>query len=85
MAGPYYLDPGQSQGNIPTWGFGGNTKVIVYNKSPWVGKISMTAGGSPTEYDDIEPGEVTLERNFGGVLLTVKNESEKAPLEIKTE
>jgi hypothetical protein len=67
------------------WGFGGRTKVIVDNKSPWVGRISMTAGGSPAEYNDVERGEVIFERNFGGVLLTVKNESQRAPLEVKTE
>ena len=40
---------------------------------------------APTESLPAPHGEVSLERNFGGVLLTVKNESEKAPLEIKTE
>jgi hypothetical protein len=34
----------------------------------------MTAGGSPTEFNDIAPPLAEFNRNFGGVLLAVKNE-----------
>jgi hypothetical protein len=43
MAGPYFLDPGTSQGNIRTWQWPRQTTVIVDNMSPQMGKISLKA------------------------------------------
>jgi hypothetical protein len=67
MAGPCFLDPGMSQGNIPTWQWTRQTTVIVDNKSPQMGKISLKAGASPTEHVDVGPAtEIQLERSFAG-------------------
>ena len=60
------------------------TKVTVANFSPSLGRLSMKAGASPQEFEDIEPGEVSFDRDFGGVLLTVQNEG-KVPLRVKTQ
>jgi hypothetical protein len=84
MAGPFFLDPGKGQTEIPTWAAGKRTKVTVANFSPSLGRLSMKAGASPQEFEDIEPGEVSLERDFGGVLLTLQNEG-NVPLTVKTE
>jgi hypothetical protein len=76
MAGPYELDPGQTQYGILTHPVWQNTRVIVTNNSNKAGKISMTAGASATEHDDVHPGVTNFDRNFGGVLLAVKNEGD---------
>jgi hypothetical protein len=85
MAGPYHLKPGQTQGGIPTWAGTSQTKVLVTNNDKdEVGKISMTAGGSPTEFDDVPHGTHTFSRAFGGVQLAVKNEG-KVELTVETQ
>jgi hypothetical protein len=76
MAGPYKLKPGQTQKSIPTWESPRQTDVCVTNHSDKPGRISMTAGGSATEFDDIPVGTIHLSRNFGGVYLAVKNEGQ---------
>jgi hypothetical protein len=87
VAGPYELDPGQTQYSIPTWAAPGFTRVKVTNRTQASGKISMTAGGSEKEYDLIPPGIVsTFDRSFAGVYLAVTNESEKGiHLTVETE
>jgi hypothetical protein len=84
MAGPFFLDPGHGKTEIPTWPAGHQTRVIVYNRTPGVGHISMKAGASPPESSDVQPGEVNFDRDFGGVWLTVQNDG-KVPLEVKTQ
>jgi len=44
MAGPFHLDPQQTQSGIPTSGSGKQTKVIVTNTTGLVGYIKMQAG-----------------------------------------
>jgi hypothetical protein len=78
MAGPYILNPGDTQFNIPTKSVFENTTVKVENSTPFDGGFSMTAGGSPTEFNPAPPLRVTtVVRNFGGVLLAIKNESKQ--------
>ncbi|EAL63976.1 hypothetical protein DDB_G0286957 [Dictyostelium discoideum AX4] len=71
MAGPWTLQPGQSQGSIPTWA----TKPTVVNcevDGGGVGTIQMQAGVSPAEQDTFNDfGE--YDRSFGGFELTLTN------------
>ena len=87
MAGPWTLQPGQTQVGIPTWGFGRHTKVKITNTTAQPGQFSITAGAAPTESLPAPAlREVSLERNFGGVLLTVKNEGQNNTiLKVETE
>ena len=71
MAGPFTLSPNQIQFQIPTNLFT-STKVIV--TSPANGAIEMTAGGSASESSAFHAGVTEFSRNFGGVLLAVKNQ-----------
>ena len=49
MAGPWTLQPGQTQIGIPTWGFGRHTKVKITNTTAQPGQFSITAGAAPNE------------------------------------
>ena len=49
MAGPWTLQPGQTQIGIPTWGFGRHTKVKITNPTGEPGQFSITAGAAPNE------------------------------------
>jgi len=73
MAGPFRIDPMKSLGGIPTSGSGKQTKVIVTNTTGLVGYIKMQAGLSAAVQNDILPGTVELDRDFGGMPLTVTN------------
>jgi hypothetical protein len=78
MAGPYNLHPGDTQYHIPTHPVWQNTVVNVENDTGYDGGFSMTAGGSPTEFNPAPAGKVTkVVRNFGGVELAIKNESKQ--------
>jgi hypothetical protein len=83
MAGPFRLDPGQTQFNTPTHPNRSSTRVIVTSPSDDRGRISMTASGSSTKFDDLQPGKADFDRDLGGVLLAVKNEG-KVSLTIET-
>ena len=72
MAGPYNLNPGQTQRDIPTWQLGRQTKVFVTNPTGTVGRLHMHAGAAEEE-SDVLPGKIELDRNFGGAPLTVTN------------
>ena len=87
MAVPFYLKRGETQHNIPTWGVGRHTKVKITNTTAQPGQFSITAGAAPTESLPAPAlREVSLERNFGGVLLTVKNEGQNNTiLKVETE
>ena len=78
MAGPYKLAPTQSQGGIPTWPAHKRTKVLVSNATGSVGRIKMQAGLSAPEENDVSPGQHELDRDFGGLPLTVTNEGSVA-------
>jgi hypothetical protein len=86
MAGPFYLKRGETT-HFPTWGGGRHTKVKITNTSTEPGQYSITAGAAPTESLPVNgKSEVSLERNFGGFLLTVKNESPNPTiLKVETE
>ena len=85
MAGPYTLKLGELC-VFPTWGFGRHTKVKITNTTAQPGQFSITAGAAPTESLPAPAlREVSLERNFGGVLLTVKNEGISAITILKVE
>lgn len=71
MAGPFRLAPQEVQGQIPTFAFGRQTKVVV--DALVEGNFEMTAGGSATEVNALRVGRNEFERAFGGVLLAVKN------------
>ena len=73
MAGPFHLDPQQTQSGIPTSGSGKQTKILVTNTTVTVGCIRMRAGSSAPEENEIFPGTIELDRNFGGAPLTVTN------------
>jgi hypothetical protein len=71
MAGPYKLAPNAIQYEIPTMGFGDITVVEV--DANVAGVVEMTAGASPSERDTVVRGRNSFNRNFGGVLLAIKN------------
>ncbi|GEM_PF-1795058 len=71
MAGPYHLSPNEVQFDIPTWGFGKTT--TVHADCAVAGFIEMRAGGSPAESTSVNAGQNHFTRDFGGVLLAVKN------------
>ena len=73
MAGPFRIDPMTSLGGIPTSGSGKQTKVMDTNTTGLVGYIKMQAGLSAAVQNDILPGTVELDRDFGGMPLTVTN------------
>jgi hypothetical protein len=73
MAGPFRIDPMKSLGGIPTSGSGKQTKILVTNTTVTVGCIRMRAGSSAPEENEIFPGTIELDRNFGGAPLTVTN------------
>jgi hypothetical protein len=71
MAGPFHLSPNEVQLGIPTWAFGRTTLVTVDSQGD--GFFEMRAGGSPAETTSITAGQNHFNRDFGGVLLAVKN------------
>lgn len=71
MAGPFRLAPNEVQSQIPTWALGKETVVNV--DCAVDGLFEMTAGGSPSETTSVKAGSNEFSRNFGGVLLAVKN------------
>ena len=81
MAGPFHLNPNQSQGGIPTSPSGKQTTVrITYLPPPpgvggVLGHLKMQAGLSAPESTTIQPGgTIELARDFGGIPLTVTND-----------
>ncbi|MFZ4662933.1 MAG: hypothetical protein ACOYNY_38355 [Caldilineaceae bacterium] len=82
MAGPYNLSPNQVQLEIPTWGFGRSTTVHADCSAD--GFIEMRAGGSPAESTSVKAGSNHFTRDFGGVLLAVKNLT-NGSMRVKTE
>jgi hypothetical protein len=71
MAGPFRLAPNEVQSQIPTWALGKETLVIV--DCAVDGFFEMRAGGSPPEMTSVKTNRNEFRRNFGGVLLAVKN------------
>ncbi|KAK5575867.1 hypothetical protein RB653_007001 [Dictyostelium firmibasis] len=72
MAGPYYINPGQNQGGIPTWAWPRSTQVHVEVVNGGSGRVRLQAGASPDEDNDINNSN-TFSRSFGGVRLNVTN------------
>lgn len=70
MAGPFRLAPEEVQGGIPTNLF---TSTVVAVECSSAGLFEMTAGGSATEVSQVRQGRTEFGRQFGGVLLAVKN------------
>jgi hypothetical protein len=83
IAGHYKVDPGQTPYHLPAHPALNNTRVVVTNPNNQMGRISMTAGGSATEFDDLAPGTTNFDRDFAGVELAVKDE-EKVTLTVET-
>lgn len=71
MAGPFRLAPNEEYYQIPTWGLGKETLVIVDCEVE--GFVEMTAGYYSSEMACVQAIRNEFRRDFGGVLLAVRN------------